>query len=68
MKRYLLFKFATYYASGGWCDFVNDFETLEAAQAERIKLHDAYGSTQIVDTLTKQIIISQYESFPAEAR
>lgn len=31
MKRYLLFSYTQYYPSGGWSDFVGDFDT--AAQA-----------------------------------
>ena len=31
MKRYLLFGFDTYYPSGGWNDFLADFDTTEEA-------------------------------------
>lgn len=32
MKRYLLFQCNDYYPSGGWDDFVGDYDTIEDAQ------------------------------------
>lgn len=34
MKRYLLFAGDTYYPSGGWSDFVKDYDTEEEADAD----------------------------------
>lgn len=31
MKRYLVFTYSTYDASGGWNDFRSDFDTLDGA-------------------------------------
>lgn len=48
MKRYLLFAGSTYYASGGWNDFVEDFDTYEEAWAhyhEANKEHAEQGRT-----------------------
>lgn len=33
MKRFALFEFDTYYPGGGWCDYVDSFETVEEAVA-----------------------------------
>ena len=33
LKRYMLFRFSTYYPSGGWNDFVASFDTLDEAVA-----------------------------------
>ena len=32
MKRYLLFSYPDYEGSGGWLDFVKDFDTVEEAK------------------------------------
>lgn len=54
MKKFLLFGHDTYYPSGGWGDFIGDFDTIEEAQAcidgQKYK-RDAYD---LIDTETKE--------------
>lgn len=40
MKRFLLFGGPTYYAGGGWNDFVSSHDTLEEAVEAADKLHE----------------------------
>lgn len=54
MKRYLLFVMAGYYPSGGWGDFVDDYDTLEEA---RVRASNAgLDYYQIVDSECKDEI------------
>lgn len=50
MKRYLLFAGYGYYPSGGWDDWIGDFDTVEEAQAAE-RRGDWY---HIIDTETKE--------------
>ena len=43
MKRFLLFAGDVFYPEGGWCDFDDDFDSLEAA---RVKLDERMSSGQ----------------------
>lgn len=54
MKRYLLFKGDEHYPSGGWKDFIGDFDSIKAAR----KAIASCEWWQIVDTLTKEIVAS----------
>lgn len=51
MKRFLLFAGETYYPGGGWDDFVDDYDTLEEAEAKAKTLKENWWD--IVDTTTK---------------
>jgi len=66
MKKYLLFKIYygyTFAASGGWDNFINDFDSPEEAmQAEKTK--DWESSIQIVDRDTKQIVFAGNPQHP----
>lgn len=54
MKRFLLFVFDEFYPRGGWNDFVDSYETLEAAQARaRTRRSDFY---QIVDQTLGEVV------------
>ena len=57
MKRYLLFSFDTYYPDGGWNDFIGDFDNVEQALLA-LKQDSPYPEYHIIDTLTKEKIIS----------
>jgi len=61
-KRYLVFHFATYYPSGGWGDFVNDFDSFEDAKLALMQCYELYyrSSGHIVDT--KQNCILYHEN------
>jgi len=57
MKRYLVFAFDEYYPSGGWDDFLKDFDTFGEAKKYIMEEHkkskrDYY---QIVDTQTRRV-------------
>lgn len=52
MKRYLLFKGAEFYPSGGWDDFEGDYETIQEAK-DNTQDCDWW---QIVDTQTGSVI------------
>lgn len=54
MKKYLLFTGDTYYPSGGWDDFVDDFDSIEEALAYAAK--NGRDWFHIVDTEIKRII------------
>jgi len=57
MKRYLLFMAETYYPSGGWEDFIGEFDTIDEAAAVIIGCDSIFhGFAQIVDTETKTVI------------
>ena len=69
MKRVLVFAGNSYYADGGWEEFLGDFDTTEEATAFiEAKLpeleHEARGNGpvwwQIVDTEIKSIIAKNY--------
>lgn len=53
MKRFLVFGYDTYYPSGGWNDFVLDFDTLKEADkfAEDYKKS---GDSDWVDIIDQQ--------------
>jgi hypothetical protein len=57
MKRYLLFSGSNYYASGGWNDFREDYDTLEEAK-EGLRIHQEQW-WQIVDITTKTMVDSE---------
>jgi len=54
MKRYLLFEGFYYYPSGGWGDFVGDFDTIEEAR-DGFKL-SSDGWYEIVDLEIGKVI------------
>lgn len=55
MKRYLIFMGLDYYPSGGWNDFVEAVDTLEAARY--IWEHRAHSDWwQVVDTTTMELV------------
>lgn len=51
MKRFLLFA-GGYFKSGGWNDFMGDFDTLEAALAHQ---EGEWPWRQVVDTVTREM-------------
>ena len=55
LKRFLLFGGCVYYPSGGWDDFIGDFNTLKEAKSFKIKLPWSVEWKQIVDTKTGEI-------------
>lgn len=66
MKRYLIFKYATYYPSGGWSDFVSSHDTLPEAQTSRQSIHDNHVTTEIVDTESMKVVEREFEDFGIE--
>lgn len=58
MKKFLAFSQDHYYASGGWKDFVGDFDTPEeAVSAASLCSKRTHGHWHVVDTELKQIVI-----------
>ena len=59
MKKYLIFRFSIYYPTGGFNDFVKDFDTLQEAEKYTIqnKLLDKFSKVQIIDQHKKEIIL-----------
>ena len=57
MKQYLLFFFNTIHPSGGWGDFVGDFDTMKEVAAKIDELNVKHNSTytlfQVIDRDTK---------------
>lgn len=49
LKHYLVFEYPDYYPSGGWNDFIGDFDTIEEARAA---CKDPYGGYDIIDIET----------------
>lgn len=80
MKRFLLFAGSRYYPSGGWGDFLGDFESAREARGEFKRLYreqtklssDAWY--EVVDTVTmkkvidRRLIGDRYESIVALMR
>ncbi len=67
VKRYAIFKYATFYPCGGWNDFICAFQSLEEAQKtintenvsedeKFLRSVDAGDHFQIVDLVTLEII------------
>lgn len=54
MKQFLLFAGSHYYPSGGWADFVKDFNSLEAALAHNRQNYDWW---HVVDITTGKVVI-----------
>lgn len=55
MKRYLLFAGDTYYPAGGWDDFIDSFDSFEAAREDpKLVERSKYGWWQIIDTVTME--------------
>lgn len=54
LKRFLLFCGADYYPSGGWGDFVGDFETMEEALERKNVINEEWF--QIVDIETAEVV------------
>ncbi len=55
MKRYLLFKYRTFYPGGGWNDFEGMFDTLEEAtiKGEALEFEgDEWNNYCVVDSTT----------------
>jgi hypothetical protein len=72
VKRFLLFAGQTYYANGGWRDFVSSHATLDEAEAarkaEHVEQNSNYGTgwTHIVDSETEKEVVSQFEDYEEE--
>lgn len=58
MKRFVLFAGITYYASGGWNDFVADFDDLPSAIASGMETmqSDDWRWAHVVDVTTGDIV------------
>lgn len=56
MKRYMLFCFSEYYPSGGWKDFVKDFDSIIEALSLYMKKYNFGDCVQIVDSTTKKVV------------
>lgn len=56
MKRYLVFAGDDYYPSGGWNDFRDDFDDIDAAKTEARRLLSRYSWVQLIDLVTKEDI------------
>lgn len=54
MKRYLVFKFNTYYPEGGWSDFAASFDTFDEALEFLVGIR--HDHEQIVDGTTGEIL------------
>jgi hypothetical protein len=48
-KRYLLFSFDGYYPSGGWDDFVKDFDSLDEAKDHFKTADDMCEFAHVID-------------------
>lgn len=57
MKRYLLFSGDFYYPSGGWMDFIQDFDSLGEAKLAARSISDDWF--QIADTHIMEVIESK---------
>jgi hypothetical protein len=56
MKRYLVFSGSEYYPSGGWMDFIDDFDDIEKARVRAIEYAGEHLWYHIVDTTIKKEI------------
>lgn len=64
MKRFLLFAGNTYYARGGWHDFVGEFDSADVAVAMAEERGEgAYGWWHVLDSATGQIIHCYGEAY-----
>lgn len=57
MKRYLVFSGSQYYPSGGWEDFINDYDNLQEAETKAKSEAGVCQWAQVVDTLTKTMVV-----------
>ena len=53
LKRYLLFTYPKLVPSGGWNDFVSDFDSEEEARSHREMYYPSFWA-HLVDTKTKE--------------
>lgn len=53
-KRFLLFVFAEYYPSGGFCDCVDDFDTIDEIKKSLQVNHSDYF--QVYDQDTRELV------------
>ncbi len=63
MKRYWLFISDQYYPSGGMCDFVGDYDTIEEAKEVSKPIHGKdmqYTAYHILD-IQDRIIVEEYD-------
>ena len=56
MKRFLLFAGDEYYPTGGWGDFISDFDTLEEVKKDILSGRFYKDWYQIVDTQNKEVV------------
>jgi len=59
MKRFLLFAGSTYYPSGGWNDYLGDFDSTEAAKDFLLSRSTSYSSFDwwhILDTSNRTVV------------
>jgi hypothetical protein len=55
IQRYLVFSGAHYYPAGGWFDFNESFDTMEAALAyARAQVDDSYTWAYVLDLETRE--------------
>lgn len=54
MKKFMLFGCDTYYPSGGWSDFIGDFDTVEDARAHINSQKYRRDSYDLINTETKE--------------
>lgn len=54
MKRFLLFRVEQFYPAGGWDDFLNSFDSLEAAINGWARAGSV--SAHVVDTQSERIV------------
>ena len=68
MKRFLAFAGSRYYPSGGWEDFIGDFDTLEEASAFAAAFEEditPYGWWNVADSESR-VIAAEGDRSPDE--
>jgi hypothetical protein len=66
MKRYIIFQFGEYYPLGGWRDLHSQWDDRETAlklakQMDGERTSQGSITTQVVDTLTNEVIYGDWE-------
>ena len=67
MKQFILFAGNEYESViGGWCDKLNDYDTLAAAQVDEQKYRKKYDWTHIVD-MEKDTVVFEWMKYPGNS-
>lgn len=68
LRRYLVFGWDRYEASGGWHDFIASYDSLDEAKQVLIKALPAQTNGQVVDTLAAEIVFDLEDFLREEHR